>query len=81
MEHVKEHGHTEASERIDERRQQHYCKNQTSHGIQDVEDEVPHQESRYQNRSDQCQQCGVFERHGRSMNGAGVIRKRTFRFT
>jgi hypothetical protein len=45
------------------------------------EDEVPHQESRYQNRSDQCQQCGVFERHGRSMNGAGVIRKRTFRFT
>jgi hypothetical protein len=36
------------------------------------EDELPQQESRQQNRPDQCQQRRVFECHGRSMHAASV---------
>jgi hypothetical protein len=53
-EHVKEHSHAEASKRIDKRREQRCCRNQTPQDIENVEDERPHQKSRYQNRSDQC---------------------------
>jgi len=55
MEHVKKHSHAEASKRIDKRREQHYRRNRAPQGIEDVENERPHQKNRYQKRSDQCQ--------------------------
>ena len=42
MEHVKEHSHAEASKRMDERREQHYRRNQAPQGTEDVENERPH---------------------------------------
>jgi hypothetical protein len=74
MEHEKEHHHAEAAKSIDEGLEQRYRRNQTPQQIEQVEDEIPHQKSRHQNRSDQCQQRRVFECHGRSMNVASVIR-------
>jgi hypothetical protein len=53
MEHVKEHRHTEAAKRIDERREERDRRNQATQQIEQVEDEIPHQKSRYQNRSNQ----------------------------
>jgi hypothetical protein len=63
MEHVKEHGHCEATERINERREKHRRRNQTAQDIKEGEDERPQQESRLQNSSDQCQQCRILECH------------------
>jgi hypothetical protein len=65
MEHVKEHHHAEATKRIDERREQRYRRNQTPQEIEEVEDEIPRQQSRHQYRPDQCQQRRIFEGHGR----------------
>lgn len=42
MEHVKEHSHAEPNQRIDERREQRYRRNQTPQEIEEVEDERPH---------------------------------------
>jgi hypothetical protein len=72
MEHEKEHHHAEATKRVDERREERDRRNQATQQIAQVEDESPHQKSRHQNRSDQCQQRRIFECHGRSMNVAGV---------
>src|ERR1019366_3089356 len=74
IEHEKEHHHAEAAKRINERREQHYRRNQAPQEIEEVEDELPHLKSRHQNCADQCQQRSVFECHGRSMNVAGVSR-------
>ena len=54
--------------------EQHDRSNHAPQDIEDIENERPHQESRHQNRSDQCQQRSIFECHGRSMNVAHVIR-------
>ena len=70
MERVKEHSQAEATKRIDQRREQRDRRNQTTQQIEQVEDEIPHQKNRHQNRSDQCQQRRIFECHGRSMNVA-----------
>jgi hypothetical protein len=74
MEDEKEHHHAEATERVDERREERDRRNQATQQIEQVEDEIPHQKSRHQNRSDQCQQRSIFECHGRSMNVAGDSR-------
>jgi CRISPR/Cas system CSM-associated protein Csm3 (group 7 of RAMP superfamily) len=79
MEDVKEHSHGEASKRIDERREQQYRRNHAPQEIEDGEHERPHQKSRYHNCPDQCQQCRIFECHGRSMNVASVIRNPDWR--
>jgi len=42
VKHVKEHSHAEASKRVDERREQHYRRNQAPQDIEDVQDERPH---------------------------------------
>ena len=68
MEHEDEHHHAEATKPIDERREERDRRNQATQQIEQVEDEIPHQKSRHQNRSDQCQQRRIFECHGRSMN-------------
>ena len=74
VEHVKEHHHAEATKRVDERREERDRRNQATQQIEQVEDGIPHQKSRHQNRPDQCQQCRVFECHGRSMNVASDSR-------
>ena len=74
MEHEKEHHHHEATKRIDERGEQRDRRNQATQQIQQVDDEIPHQKSRHQNRSYQCQQRCIFECHGRSMNVASDSR-------
>src|ERR1019366_6110176 len=74
MEHEKERHHAEATKRVDERREERDRRNQATQQIEQVEDEIPHQKSRHQNRSDQCQQRRVFECHGRSMNVASDSR-------
>ena len=74
MEHEKEHHHAEATKRVDERREERDRRNQATQQIEQVEDEIPHQKSRHQNRSDQCQQRRIFECHGRSMD-AGSARR------
>jgi hypothetical protein len=78
VEDVKEHSRAEAAKRIDERREQRHRWNQVPQDIEQGGDERPHQKSRHQNRSDQCQQRRIFECHGRSMNIASVIRKLCF---
>ena len=75
MEHEKEHHHAEATKRVDERREERDRRNQATQQIEQVEDEIPHQKSRHQNCSDQCQQRRIFECHGRSMNVASDSRK------
>jgi|HubBroStandDraft_4_1064222.scaffolds.fasta_scaffold405127_1 hypothetical protein len=67
VEHEKEDSHAEATERIDERREQHCRRNQIPQDIKEIEDERPHQESRHQDGSDESQQCSIFECHDRSM--------------
>jgi hypothetical protein len=42
MEHVKEHGHAEATKCINERRENRHGRNSTAQRIEDVEDERPH---------------------------------------
>jgi len=74
MEHVKEHHHAEATKRINERREERDRGNQATQQIEQVEDEIPYQKSRHQNRPDQCQQRRIFECHARSMNVASVSR-------
>jgi hypothetical protein len=53
VEHVKERHHAEATKGIDERLEHHYRRNQAPQQIEQVENEIPHQKSRRQNRSDQ----------------------------
>jgi len=74
MEHEKEHHHAEATKRIDERGEQRDRRNQAPQQIEEVEDEIPHQKSRHQSRSDPCQQRRIFECHGRSMNAGSDSR-------
>jgi hypothetical protein len=78
MEHEKEHHHAEATKRVDERREERDRRNQATQQMEQVEDEIPHQKSRHQNRSDQCQQRRVFKCHARSMNVASVSRNSGF---
>jgi hypothetical protein len=78
MEHEKEHHHAEATKHVDERREERDRRNQATQQIEQVEDEIPHQKSRHQNRSDQCQQRRIFECHGRSMNVASDSRNSGF---
>jgi hypothetical protein len=72
MEHEKEHHYAECAERIDERGEQRDRRNQVSQNIEEGKDEIPNQESRHQNHSDQCQQGRIFECHNRSMNVGSV---------
>jgi len=74
MEHEKEHHHSYATERIDERREEHYRSLHATENVNDVGNEIPRQKNRHQYRPDQSQQRRVFECHGRSMNVASDIR-------
>ena len=74
VEHVKEHHHAEAAKSIDEGLEQRDRRNQAPQEIEEVEDEIPHQKSRHQNRADQSQQRRIFKCHGRSMDARSVGR-------
>ena len=74
MEYVKEYSHTEATKRINERREQRYRRNQVPQYIEKGEDERPQQKSRHQNRPNHCQQRRIFDGHGRSMTAVSVRR-------
>jgi hypothetical protein len=76
VEYEEEHGHADRTKRIDERPEQHYRGNYTLQNVQHIENEIPNQNSRHQNRSDQSQQGSTFERHARSMNAMRATRKR-----
>ena len=59
----KEHRQGETAECIDERREENDRRLDAPHNIDNVEDEGPCQEGRYQNRADECQQCRTFQCH------------------
>jgi hypothetical protein len=71
MKNEKEYRHAETAERIEERREERDGRKQVSQDIQQVEDELPYQQSRDQKRSDKCQQRGVLQSHGGIINFAG----------
>jgi len=78
MEHVKEYSHAEATKRINKGRQHRHHRNQSAQGVQEVEGERPHEKSRHQNGSDQCQQHSIFQCHDGSMNITPVIRNSAY---
>ena len=72
MEHEKEHHDAEGAERINEGCEQGDGGNQVPKHIEEGEDEIPQEQNRHQNCSDQSEQRSVFKSHSRSMSAASV---------
>jgi hypothetical protein len=75
LEHEKEHSDAQRSERVDQGRKQDRRRQKTPQDIHYAENQVPGQQSRYQNRSYKSEERGSLERHDQSMARPPAVRK------
>ncbi len=63
VENNEEHSQAERAKCVDQRREQRYRRNQPARHIHHIENQIPHQESRHQRRSDDSEECRILQRH------------------
>jgi len=75
MEHEKEHRDAQRCECIDHGRKQDNRRQKTPQDIRYAENQIPHQQGRYQHRSNKSEERRSLERHDQSMARPLAMRK------